>query len=217
MGRAGRDGLRALRDRLEPTRPEEGAHGRRKRGATIKAARQGFHLTPYSLPRDHPCARREYRRSAQRALVDHISGPGVLRLGRAMIDSGLRASELEGVGAEEFSSFERIPDVWDRRASDARRRELDVVVGQDGVDLVKHGLEKGCQELGCGPRRGLLVQLDEGELRSAVDRDEEVELALLGSDLGDVDVEVADRVAPELLNLRLTGLSPSTSGNRLIP
>jgi hypothetical protein len=35
------------------------------------------------------------------------------------------------------------------------------------------------------------VQLGEGELAGAVDGDEQVELALLGADLGDVEVEVA--------------------------
>jgi len=38
------------------------------------------------------------------------------------------------------------------------------------------------------------VQFDEGELAGPVDRDEHVELALLGPHLGDVDVEVSDRV-----------------------
>jgi len=38
-----------------------------------------------------------------------------------------------------------------------------------------------------------LVQLDEGELAGAVDGHQQVEAALLGPDLGDVDVEVADR------------------------
>jgi hypothetical protein len=41
------------------------------------------------------------------------------------------------------------------------------------------------------------VQLGKGELGGAVDGNEEVELALLGPHLGDVDVEVADRVGLE--------------------
>ena len=47
------------------------------------------------------------------------------------------------------------------------------------------------------------MQFDKGELRSAVDCDEEMQLALLGSNLGDVDMEVADRIA---LELALVGL-----------
>ena len=45
LGRAGRGGLRALCRRLEPA-GTKGAHGRRKGGATIKAARQGSTSCP---------------------------------------------------------------------------------------------------------------------------------------------------------------------------
>ncbi len=44
----------------------------------------------------------------------------------------------------------------------------------------------------------LFVQFDEGKLGYAVDRHEQVELALGSPNLGDVDMEVADRVAFEL-------------------
>jgi len=100
-----------------------------------------------------------------------------------MLDPGFGASELEGVGPEEFSFGYRFRDLRDGRAPGARRRELDAVVGQDRVDLVGHGFEETAKEVGRDPRRGFLVQLDEGELRGAVNRDEEVELALLGPDL----------------------------------
>ena len=50
------------------------------------------------------------------------------------------------------------------------------------------------------------MQLDKGELGRAVDRDQQVELALLGPDLGDVDVEEADRVMLELGAPRLVAL-----------
>jgi hypothetical protein len=42
-----------------------------------------------------------------------------------------------------------------------------------------------------------LMQLGEGELGCSVDGNEQMELTLLGSDLGDIDVEEADGVAPE--------------------
>jgi hypothetical protein len=41
------------------------------------------------------------------------------------------------------------------------------------------------------------VHLDKGELRRSVDGDDEGELALRGSNLGDVDMEVADRIGLE--------------------
>jgi len=56
----------------------------------------------------------------------------------------------------------------------------------------------GMAEL-CGNHlAGSLVQLDEGELTGPVDRDEQPQLAFDGLHLGDVDVEVADRVGLEL-------------------
>jgi hypothetical protein len=50
------------------------------------------------------------------------------------------------------------------------------------------------------------VQLDKGELGRAVDGHEEVELALLGPDLGNVDVEEADWIALEPGALRLAAV-----------
>ena len=47
------------------------------------------------------------------------------------------------------------------------------------------------------------MQLDEGEHAGAVDRHEHIELALLGSDLGHVDVEVADGASAELVAIGL--------------
>lgn len=43
------------------------------------------------------------------------------------------------------------------------------------------------------------MQFDEGELRGTVDSNEHVQLALFGAHLRNVDMEVADRVALELL------------------
>lgn len=58
------------------------------------------------------------------------------------------------------------------------------------------------------------MQFDDGKLRCPVDGDEHIELALFCSDLRDIDVEEADRIA---LNFFFAGLSPSTSGNRPMP
>ena len=55
-------------------------------------------------------------------------------------------------------------------------------------------------------RFGFPLQLRESQLRGAVDGDEQVELALFGPDLGDVDVNVADGVAGEALLLGLGAL-----------
>jgi hypothetical protein len=58
------------------------------------------------------------------------------------------------------------------------------------------------------------MQFDEGKLRGPIDRDEEMELSRSGSNLGDVDMAIADRVA---LNLRLGEAPPLTRGSGKIP
>lgn len=47
------------------------------------------------------------------------------------------------------------------------------------------------------------MQLDEGKLGRSVDGHEQIDFAFLCSDFGDIDVEVADRIAFELGTLRL--------------
>ena len=42
------------------------------------------------------------------------------------------------------------------------------------------------------------MPFNEGELRPPIDRDNEIELALSGSDLGDIDMEIADWIGLEL-------------------
>jgi hypothetical protein len=64
------------------------------------------------------------------------------------------------------------------------------VVGEDGVDLVTDGGYQAAQEVSRGTMSHLLMQLDEGELRRSVDGDEQVELALRSSNLGDVDIDM---------------------------
>ena len=120
----------------------------------------------------------------------HLSvGPGMLDLGETVLDAVLATAHVE-----------HVRDVLCRGAVGVARREgeLDAVVGQYRVDRVGHGLYQGDEE-GRGRRpAGLRDKLDEGELAGPVDRDIEIELAFGGADLGDVDVEVADRVGLEL-------------------
>ena len=81
--------------------------------------------------------------------------------------------------------------------------ELDAVVGQYRVDLVGHGLDQRAQEVGGGLSCRFHFKPGERELGRPVDRDEEVELAFLRSNLGDVDVEVSDRIVGEFASLGL--------------
>lgn len=80
------------------------------------------------------------------------------------------------------------------------------IVGQHGVDLVGHGRNQVAQEITGDAPSGLFVQLDEGGLRGPINPYEQIELALFGADLGDVDVKIADRIGLELSPLRLVAL-----------
>ena len=72
------------------------------------------------------------------------------------------------------------------------------VIGKDRVDLVRDGLNQPTQEV-CGVAPGdRLAEFDKGELRGPVDGDKEIELALGGSNLRDVAMEIADRIGLEL-------------------
>ncbi len=101
-----------------------------------------------------------------------------------------RQSRVEQVHAE----LRRGP-----RSVAGRMAELDAVVGQHGVDAIRHGLDHGVQEATAALSIGHVRQAGEGELRGPVDGNEQVELALAGADLGDVEVEEADRIGLELL------------------
>jgi len=96
-------------------------------------------------------------------------GPGMGRLGQAMIDVERGACVFEGVGAEEFALLDGASDLRDGRTGIAGIGELDAVVGQDGVDLVRDGLDRRAQEVRRDPCGGLFVQFDEDELGRAVD------------------------------------------------
>ncbi len=67
------------------------------------------------------------------------------------------------------------------------------------MDLVRHRRDESDEKGGCRDLVRLLRELGEGELGCSIDGHEEVELAFSRLHLGDVDVEVADRVALELL------------------
>src|SRR5690606_11166304 len=89
-------------------------------------------------------------------------------------------------------------DVLGRPAIAGRVSEVRAVIGEHRVDLVGHGGSESSEEIAGYSPGGLLVQLDERELAGAINGHQQVEAALLGADLGDVDVEVAERIALEL-------------------
>ena len=74
---------------------------------------------------------------------------------------------------------------------------MDAIVGEHDLDPVGHGGDKGLQ-VGARGRRICFVDDERPRLGGAVDRDEEIELALRRLHFGDVDVEEADRIGLEL-------------------
>jgi hypothetical protein len=107
---------------------------------------------------------------------------GVLGFGQAMFDTVSLASAIEGIAA---------PSGGGAIAVLGQVGELDAVIGQYGVDLLRYGRRQFVEEVPGRSTRGVLHQPDEGVLGGPVRRHEEIELAFFGADLGDVDVEVA--------------------------
>ena len=141
--------------------------------------------------------------------------PGMLRLCQPVVDIVDGAGIFEGMRSEGLLVGDHLPDFHRRPGVASGIGEVGSVVGKNRVNPVRDSLDQPAQEI-CGvASRDRLAELDKGELRGPVDRDEEIELALGGSNLGDIDMEIADRIGLELpLRERL---SPSTSGSLEIP
>ena len=117
-------------------------------------------------------------------------GPGMLDLGAAVLNPVFVAAYVEHMG-----------DVRGGRAVSVarRKRELDPVVRQHGVDFVGNRCDQRDQEGGGSAPVRVAHKLDEGELAGAVDRHLRVQLAFRRSDLSDVDMKVADGVCRKFL------------------
>ncbi len=115
---------------------------------------------------------------------DRAVGPRMVDPGEAMLDAILAATYVEHVGQEARG----------RAIGIARgQAELDAVIGQHGVDAVRHCFDERDEEGRGAAVVGFLDQLHEGELAGAIDSDEQVRFALGGLHFGDVDVEETDR------------------------
>ncbi len=128
------------------------------------------------------------------------------RLGEAVLDIEVGAGQFEGMAAERQLLYPHLLDVLGRPAVAGRVGKVRTIVSEHRVDPVRHGCGQVPQEVAGNPAGGLLVQFDERELGRPVDRYQQVELALLGPHLGQIDVEVADRVLLELLSGRLVAI-----------
>jgi hypothetical protein len=121
------------------------------------------------------------------------------RFGQAMIDVVLGTGELERMRPEDLAAGHRLFDQRGGRTGVARCGEVSAVVGENRMDLVRHGGDQRPQKVPRHTPCGFLMQLGKGELGRAINGHKQVESALFRVHLGDIDMEVADRVALELL------------------
>jgi hypothetical protein len=119
-------------------------------------------------------------------LVQGEVGPG-----QSVFDSMKKTEPVEGMATEAGS--------W-TLAVLRQIGELDAVVGEHGVDAVRNGFDERVEEGYCSSHVCFFHEFDDGQLRSPIDGDEQVELAFGGPHLGQVDVEEADRIGVELLS-----------------
>jgi len=114
-----------------------------------------------------------------------------------MVDVVTGACELEGVRAESPFLGEHLLDRRRAPSLASRVSEMNSIVGKHRMDLVGNHLDQSVEKV-CGClRRGSLMQFDEGELRRSIDRHEHVKFAFGRAHLGDVDMEIADRIGFE--------------------
>jgi len=128
---------------------------------------------------------------------DLVIGPGVVRFGQAVIDTGLGAGEIEGVSPELFAAGD---DGFDFDRGRAHVPSLMKCVPLSVSTLcILQGLDQAAQDVSTGTPRCLFMHFDECELGHTIGGHKHVRLAILGSHLDDVDVDVAGRVFHEPL------------------
>jgi hypothetical protein len=124
-------------------------------------------------------------------------GPGMVGFRQSVFDPMEATEPVEGMATETGS--------WPLSVL-RQIGELDAVVGEHGVDAIWNCFHERVEERGGRSHVGSFHEFHDSELRCAVDGYEQVELALGGPHLGQVDVEEADLIAVELLLTRLIAL-----------
>ena len=125
-------------------------------------------------------------------------GPGVIRLRQSVLDSVLKTDAVKDVWPEE-SSGGSLAVLWQIGESHA-------VVGEDLMYLIGEGCDDVPEEGGTFHFAGVLVELDVGKLRDAVDGEEQDEFAVSVAQFTAVDMDVSNIVSFEPLAL-LPGLA----------
>ena len=120
---------------------------------------------------------------------DLAVGPRMIGFGEAVFDAVAAASPVEGMPAQQSGDALPVP---------GQIGELDAVVGEHGMDVVRDRLDQSVEKVRGGLGVGSLDEPGDGELGSAIYGDEEVELSFGGGDFGDVDMKVANGIGFEL-------------------
>jgi len=115
-------------------------------------------------------------------------GPWMVRLGQSVLNPVGLADHVETHLAERHAI-----------SVSGLLRELDAVIGEDRVDLIGHSFQQVFKELPSRFPIGFFYQLRDREFAGSINGDKEVELAFVAPDLGNINVEVPNRVSLELL------------------
>ena len=98
-----------------------------------------------------------------------------------------------------------------------RKRELNAVIGEHGVNFVRSGFNKRRRNKDADVLPVFLHKLYEGKFAGPVDHNIQVEPAFGGPYFGNVDVEIADRIGLELFLFRFVGFDFRQSRNAMTP
>ena len=90
-------------------------------------------------------------------------------------------------------------DVFHRKPILLASGEPDTVIRQNPVDFAGHRRDEVTPEMRCDHLTGALVHFGTGEPGRAVDGHEETGVARTGAHFSDIDMEMPDGVAPDLV------------------
>ena len=100
-----------------------------------------------------------------------------------MIAGVLRTGQVERMRPKDLAVGEHALDLADAPAA-MRGGELKAVVGEHGVNSVRYPVDEPAKEVGRNSPGRACMKLCEGELADPVDGHKQIELSLLGPDLG---------------------------------
>ena len=121
--------------------------------------------------------------------------PRVVWLGQAMLDAICSANHVKPHGP----GIGRVPVA-------GLLTKLDPIVRQYCVDLVGHRFQYSLQKLPGRLAVCFVDQLRDGKLAGSINGYKEIQLALIGTKLSDINVEIANRISFEFLPLGLVAL-----------